>query len=197
MVQRTAVSRWKSLKLFTQVHFVAKHYANLGQSSAHLVPFDTFCLDNSQYYDQYLHNVWFTYLGMFIHIYIYTPNCWFLHLFAALRLSHDSYATYCIHSELLFLDCEVRSTAIMMCQCIQMVAECCGGRAFQESKPKLFLRNLQPCKFDKDNALMGDLLIRCTVTDSRMTQVFMDYNCFFKGTYPEVTNGPENNGLPH
>lgn len=161
MVQRTAVSRWKNLKLFTQVHFnaiiVAKHLLTW-DIPAHLVPFDTFCLDNRST----MINISATcdlLIRMFIHIYIYA------------LLFYTCLHTYAYHIQLcnilhsfwiIVFRCEVRSTAIMIS----------GAKWWQNvwqkslseiiSKPKLFLRNLQPCNFDKDNALMGDPLIRCT-----------------------------------
>ena len=106
MVQRTAVSRWKSLKLFTQVHFniiiAAKHLLTW-DIPAHLVPFDTFCLDNRST----MINISRTcdlLIRMFIHIYIYIYMHCFFTLACALTLITYSYATYCIHSEFLFLD---------------------------------------------------------------------------------------------
>lgn len=102
MAQRTAVSRWKSLKLFTQVHFniiiVAKHLLTW-YIPAHLVPFDTFCLDNRST----MINISTTcdlLIRMFMYIYM---HCFFT-LVCTLTLITYSYATYCIHSEFLFLD---------------------------------------------------------------------------------------------
>ena len=79
--------------------------SNVGSPSCHSIWH--ILLGQSRYYDQYRHNLWFT----FPYVYMIIHALFFLHLFAPLYLSHI--ATQYITFSLIFR-CEVRSKAIMI-----------------------------------------------------------------------------------